>query len=241
MGVYCISPITTTEKPKEDIIQMGLGLNRIPPGRPETQVLNIAYNHIERLPEYIFVNNSYRNLKKLFLHENKISNISMHAFRGLKFLRIVDMSDNRISAIDPYTFKSNPRLQKLILVRNHISFDRLQTFLVSHSIETLILSNNRIDQIHELTFLGVPNLKNLILNNNALTYMATNSFKMLHKLHYLSLANTGVYRLSENMFSQLPRIVNLENTPLANRFSPALRRVTDDGLANLIKIDRYLY
>lgn len=219
---------------------MGKGLESIPPGSNETSILNVAYNHLQVLPAYVFHNNSYKNLKKILVHENNINQVSLYAFRGMKALRYVDMSNNNITILDPYTFKSNGRLQKLVLVQNSISFDRLQTFLVSHSLETLVLSSNKIDQIYELTFMGIPNLKNLMLNNNALIYLESNSFKPL-KLHYLNLANTGVYRLSENMFGQLPRMVNLEGTSLAKPFVPPLRQVTEEGLANLIKIDKYLY
>lgn len=239
-----LTTITTpriTPRVRQEIIKMGLGLEEIPAGSPEVQVLNVAYNRITTLPDFVFINNTYRNLKTILIHENKINTISTNAFRGLRLLKMVDISDNNISTIDPYTFKTNFRLQKLILVRNSVSFDRLQTFIISHSLETLILSNNRITQIHELTFMGVPNLKNLILNNNILTYVAPNSFKNLNKLYYLSLANTGVYRLSENMFGQLPRKVNLESTPLANRFDPPLEKITERGLENLIRIDKYLY
>lgn len=242
------SRLSTTETPpsppravRHEITKMGLGLEKIPGGTPDVQVLNVAYNRISTLPDFVFYNNSYRGLKDLMVHENKITTVGAYAFRGLRLLKTVDMSDNNISTIDPYTFKTNTRLQRLMLVRNVIAFDRLQTFLISHSLETLVLSRNRITQIHELTFMGLPNLKNLVLNDNSLSHVAPNSFKSLSRLHYLSLANTGVYRLSESMFGQLPRMVNLEGTPLANRFDPPLEKIGEQGLENLIRIDKYLY
>lgn len=241
VSVTSSTTAATLPRVQQELIRMGLGLDRIPAGNPDIQVLNVAYNHISTLPDFVFFNSSYRGLRTILVHENKINTIGTFAFRGLRLVRMIDLSDNNISTIDPYTFKTNIRLQKLILVRNSVSFDRLQTFIISHSLETLLLSHNRITQIHELTFMGVPNLKNLVLNNNALSYVAPNSFKNLNKLYYLSLANTGVYRLSENMFGQLPRKVNLESTPLANRFDPPLQKITERGLANLIRIDKYLY
>lgn len=219
----------------------GLDLQFIPTGTPEVEILNVSYNTIEKLPDYVFHNSSYERLKKILIYQNKINEISNLAFRGLKHLKMVDLSDNNLTTLDPYTFRTNTNLEKLVLINNNIRFDRLQIFLVSQSLETLILSNNQIDQIYEVTFLGVPNLLNLFLNGNDLIYISPNSFKTLTNLNYLSLSNTGIHRLSQNMFgNSLPAMVNLEGTPLATKFDPPLKKVMEESLEKLMRIDKLL-
>lgn len=242
--VYTIenTGLSPYKEPTRDVIVMSENLTEIPMGNAEVEFLNAAYNQISDLPDSVFVNKSYRIVQKLYLQRNRISRINVNAFRGLKQLKILDLSDNDLSTLDPYTFKSNSNLEKLILMNNRITFDRLQTFLISHSVESLVLSNNQITEIYGLTFLGVPNLKRLILSDNELVSLAPISFKSLGKLHYLSLANTGVHSLTQSMFLKLPRIINLENTPLAKRFEPPLTQVTnEEGIVALLQLHEFVY
>ncbi|KAK5642156.1 hypothetical protein RI129_008323 [Pyrocoelia pectoralis] len=221
---------------KKDLILMSRELDGIPKGSEEVETLDVSYNNIQHLPGYIFWNNSYINVKKLSLQQNRISNVSVDAFKGARYVHEIDISDNLITSIDPYTFNLNTHLQKLIIMNNRIRFNRLQTFILSSSIQYLVLSNNQIDQIYEVTFLGVPNLRSLVLNDNEVHQIAPNSFRALNKLHYLSLANTGVYRLGQSTFKHVPSIVNLEGTPLSLRFEPPLKKVTGQSVSQLIDL-----
>jgi Leucine-rich repeat (LRR) protein len=231
-----------TKNVSDHIVEMGRGIQEIPLGNTETKILNLGYNQIISLPEFVFHNKSYKSLTKIELHQNRICTIHLTAFRGLRQLASVILSDNNITSLDPYIFKHNPRLEKIDFSRNKISFNRLRVFLVSQTLESLIVSQNRIEQIYELTFIGVPNLKNLILDGNILSIIAPNSFKSLNKLQYLSLTNTGVYRLSESMFNNnLPRIIDLQETPLAKRFDPPLKKITNNAVRNLINMDQYIF
>ena len=231
-----------TAKPIDQIVEMGQGIEEIPLGQTQTRNLNLAYNHISTLPEFIFYNKSYKALTKIELYQNKINNIHVTAFRGLKQLTMVALSDNNITSLDPYTFRHNSKLEKLDLSRNRITFNRVGVFLISRTLETLTMSHNRIEQIYEVTFMGVPKLRNLILDGNILYMLAQNSFKSLNELQYLSLANTGVYRLSESMFgNNLPGIIDLQESPLAKRFDPPLKKITNNEVRSLIKIDQYIF
>lgn len=239
---HSLNEFITAESTPEQIIRMGMAIEEIPLGQVKTTSLNLGYNHISTLPEYVFVNKSFKSLSKIELNQNKISTIHLHAFRGLRQLSSVILSDNNITSLDPYTFRFNPKLNRLDLSNNKISFRRLEIFLVSQSLETLIVSQNEISQIYEVTFMGLPNLKNLILERNEFRVIAPHSFKPLSKLQYLSLANTGVYRLSESMFNDnLPRIIDIQETPLGTSFEPTLKKVTNNGVKSLIKFDKELH
>lgn len=223
------------------VIQMGKGLERIPPGDNFVRSVNFAYNHIEFLPPYVFHHNQYKTLHRIELCQNKISNISQRAFKELRQLKMVDLSGNNITFIDPNTFKTNAKLEKLDLSYNKISFNPNRSFLQSQSLETLILSDNRIEQIYEITFYKIPKLRNLMMDNNIIFLIEPNSFAPLSNLMYLSLVNTGVYRLSENMFKNqtYPRVIDLTDTPLANKFNPPLTKIKNNAVINLINIDKY--
>ncbi|KAF2879098.1 hypothetical protein ILUMI_27075 [Ignelater luminosus] len=236
----CCSSTELLKQRKRNLIKMYMGLEGIPEGYPEVHTLNLGYNNIDQLSAFVFWNNSYTGVRKLYLQQNRIHHVSVNAFKGIRQVRQIDLSDNLITDFDPYTFKSNNRLQKLIVMNNLITFNRLQTFLLSHSIEYLVLSNNKIDQIYEMTFLGVPNLKSLVLNDNEIFGVSPNSFRTLDKLHYLSLANTGVHRLGESMFSRIPRTLNIEGTPLGLRFEPPLKKVTGESVARLLSLSRLM-
>lgn len=218
---------------KNELVLMNHNLNSVPAGNFTVEILNLSHNNLNELPPLVFWNSSFKEAKKILLHHNRIVNVSLEAFRGLNELKTVDLSDNDISRLDPYTFNHNVVLEKLLLINNRINFDRLQPFLTSQSIETLILTNNKISHVYEVTFLGLPNLKRLFLNDNNLNLIAPRGFGRLPKLNYLSLAHTLIYQLSENMFDKIPKSVNLEGTPLSQTFDPPLTQLKEESVRKL--------
>lgn len=219
---------------------MGTKLTTIPVGSNTVHILNIAYNEIENVTNYIFFDNYYTSVRSIDLSQNRINNVGIFAFAGLKYVKSIDLSDNFIQSLPHDAFKSNFRLHRLTLMNNFISFDKHRTFLTSNAIETLILSNNRIEEIYDQTFTGLSKLKRLILSDNDLTSISRQSFRTLTRLSYLNLANTGVHRLKETMFGNTPNMINVENTPLAKKFHPNLTVLRDNAVKNLLHIDQYL-
>lgn len=219
---------------KYEQMEMNKNLHKIPTGNDNITILNVAYNNIEELPSLIFYNNSYKNVRKLLLQNNRINNISDDAFRGLDELKTIDCSDNKITTLDPYVFKHNNKLDKVILINNHIKFHRLQPFLMSRTIDTLILTSNNITEIYEITFLGLPNIKRLFLNENNLKVISSYSFARLKNFNYLSLANTLIYELKEDMFNEIPTTIDLEGTPLSRTFNPPLDKVKGISVLQLL-------
>nr|CAH7752638.1 unnamed protein product [Callosobruchus chinensis] len=222
-------------------VQMGKGLQEIPLGSHNLKTINFGYNRIPSLGPYVFYYNGYLSLTKIELCQNKIFNVSQKAFKELAQLKMVDLSGNNLTSLEVSTFKSNTKLVKLDLSQNKISFTPFKPFLNSATLETLVLSSNKVDQIYEATFSKLPKLRNLMLNDNSIFFIEQNGFAHLRCLQYLSLANTGVFRLSETMFrnDSYPKIIDLSDTPLANKFDPPLKKVKNNGVANLLTLDRY--
>ncbi|XP_056634893.1 leucine-rich repeats and immunoglobulin-like domains protein sma-10 [Diorhabda sublineata] len=230
---------TTTQMPCF-IIEMGKSLTSIPRGAPHVKAVNYGYNIFYSLPQYAFSFNNFVLLERIQLHHNQLTSIHRKAFRQLDQLKSVDLSGNNLTTLDLYTFKTNTNLEKLDLTSNKIRF-RNKPFLYSTSLVTLILSDNRIEQIFVNNFSKLPKLRNLVLNSNVIFFIADCSFAPLKDLVYLSLAHTGVYRLSTEMFSNssYPRIIDVTDSPLATKFNPPLRKVKNEGVRDLINIDKY--
>lgn len=215
-------------------------MKTIPPGELNTLTMNCGFNNIKTLPSYIFFTRGYRHLYKIELHHNQLSNISRNAFKELKSLQTLDLSENNLTTFDTNTFKSNIKLERLDLTSNKLSFDPLKPFLNCKSLETLILTDNRIGEIFEITFYKLPKLRNLVLDKNLVFFIEVESFAPLRQIQFLSLAHTTVDKLSVNMFRNnetLPSVLDVTDTPLANRFSPPLRKVKYEGVWKLINID----
>lgn len=234
------SPLLTN---KLHIIEMGRGLQQIPPGNTQVKTLNLAYNHLERLPGYLFYENSYKALQRIEMSHNRITNVSEYAFHELKQLKFVDLSYNRLKTVVDRTFTANTRLERLDLSGNRIAFIRNEPILLSHSLHILILSSNKIEHIFEFSFIGLPNLKHLILDNNQkLTKIGPRSFTTVRDIQYLSLAYTEVQNITESMFAvnKLPRILDLTDTPLGNSFNPPLGKIRDSAVKKIIDFNNYL-
>ncbi|GJQ68116.1 hypothetical protein Trydic_g16795 [Trypoxylus dichotomus] len=241
--MFLLDSYQTSIKPSHtgrELLQNGMKLTTIPIGSSTVHVLNIAYNEIENITNYVFYESYYTSVRSIDVSQNRINNIEVFAFAGLKCVKSVDLSDNFIETIPRDVFKFNLRLHRLTLMNNFISFDKQRMFLTSNTIETLILSNNRIDEIYDQTFAGLPKLRRLILSDNDLTSISRQSFRTLTRLSYLSLANTGVHRLKETMFGTTPNMINVENTPLAKKFHPSLTLLRDTAVKNLLHINQYL-
>lgn len=222
------------------ISKVGRNLKTIPPGELGTLTINYGFNNIKHLPAYIFFTTGYRHLLKIELHHNQITNISRNAFKDLRNLQILDLSENNVTTLDTNTLKSNTMLQKVDLTSNRISFEPMRPFLNCKSLETLILTDNKIGEIFEITFYKLPKLRHLILDKNLVFFIEVESFSPMRNLQFLSLAHTTIDKLSLNMFRNnetLPRILDVTDTPLANRFSPPLRKVKYDSVWKLVNID----
>ncbi|KAL3275480.1 hypothetical protein HHI36_020240 [Cryptolaemus montrouzieri] len=77
----------TTSVILEELSANGKQLSDIPQGAASIKTVDLAYNHLFCLTANIFQNKSYKDVTNLDLHENRISNISFQAFRGLRRLK----------------------------------------------------------------------------------------------------------------------------------------------------------
>ena len=109
-----------------------------------------------------------REVTELILSKNSIRKINLEALKGLKELKVLDMSGNMISTIPDNTFQTLIKLETLNLVDNYIKCIGAKAFHGLVSLKYLSLTENMISQIPESSFQDLTSLTHLYLGENAL-------------------------------------------------------------------------
>ncbi len=167
------------------------GISIIPTSlNADMQVLDLSGNTILNLPKDAFRSVGLIHLQRIYLKRAGIRDIHKDAFRELKILVEVDLSDNSVAVLHPDTFAGNDRLRALYMNGNPLSelkniqfpdlphlksleFQHCQirsvdrdAFLHLPALESLSLNGNKLNYLSETVFLPVPNLKTLVLDGN---------------------------------------------------------------------------
>ncbi|VVC40582.1 Immunoglobulin subtype,Immunoglobulin-like domain,Immunoglobulin-like fold,Leucine-rich repeat [Cinara cedri] len=153
----------------------------------EMQVLDLSANSIRGLPEDAFKTVGLLNLQRVFLRGCGIHNVHKDAFRELKILVELDLSDNLIGSLHQETFHGNERLRVLYLNGNPLSEIKEIQFPVLQHLRTLELQHCQIKRVHRDAFLHLSSLESLNLNGNLLKRLSKTVFLPVSKLKTLSL------------------------------------------------------
>uniref|UniRef100_A0A2S2PTV6 Immunoglobulin superfamily containing leucine-rich repeat protein n=1 Tax=Schizaphis graminum TaxID=13262 RepID=A0A2S2PTV6_SCHGA len=164
-----------------DFTDIPLSLN------PDMQVLDLSSNNIRHLPEDAFKKVGLLNLQRVFLRGCGIRNVHKDAFRELKILIELDLSDNLIGSLHQETFLGNERLRVLYLNGNPLTEIKEVQFPVLQHLRTLELQHCQIKRIHRDAFLHLSSLESLNLNGNLLKWLSETVFLPISKLKTLSL------------------------------------------------------
>ncbi|XP_063431981.1 toll-like receptor 4 [Mytilus trossulus] len=138
----------------------------------------------------------------LNLQHNLIIRIPNGTFVHMTYLKVLDLSFNRLTSMNDKTFNGLGNLKNLKLNNNKMTEMANKTFQYMTCLTNLDLSFNTLVRISLKTFVGLQNLQNLHLNDNKLQYnistFPTGSFKHFESLKRLS--------IQDNNFS--PKIFN---------------------------------
>ncbi|KAL9886468.1 kekkon 6 isoform 1-T3 [Glossina fuscipes fuscipes] len=176
---------------KKSAICSSLQLTTIPTTlSTELQVLVLNDNHIPYLNREEFINLGLMNLQRIYLKKSEVQYVHKEAFKDLKILVEIDLSDNRIETLDKGTFMGNDRLRILYLNGNplkklvayqfpilpHLRTLDIHDCLISYIdamalanlnlLEFLYLKNNLLESLSEYVFQHMTNLKTLVLDEN---------------------------------------------------------------------------
>lgn len=160
------------------------------------KILDISFNNLEQLPD-IVVANLPQNLTELYLNNNKLELWEWKTLEQFKNLKFLDLSDNRLMAIESHLSSYTSSLQKLSLRKNLIS--QLSDFFLykATSLTELDLSYNDIHTINKSVFLsGNDNfLKVLWLEGNPFDCTC----EIIDFLQWITNNNVTIPRLSTDV------------------------------------------
>lgn len=153
----------------------------------EMQVLDLAGNDIPYLTKDVFRSVGLINLQRIFMRGTGVREIHKDAFRDLKILVEVDLSDNAVSTIQPDTFTGNDRLRVLYLNGNPLTELRERQFPTLPHLRTLDLQDCQLRHIHTDAFVHVSMLESLNLKGNELRHLSEKVFLPILNLKTLIL------------------------------------------------------
>ncbi|XP_073323228.1 leucine-rich repeat transmembrane neuronal protein 4 [Pagrus major] len=147
--------------------------------------LYLDHNSINSIDALAF--HGVRRLKELILSSNKISHLHNKTFRAIPNLRNLDLSYNKLQSLQPGHFYGLRKLQNLHLRSNGLRQILIRTFLECRSLEFLDLGYNRLRSLTRTTFLGLYKLKELHLEHNQFSRINFFIFPRLTNLQALYL------------------------------------------------------
>lgn len=124
-----------------------------------------------------------KDIKRIRLERNNITEIGPYAFQGLKRLQRIDLSNNNLFKIDSLAFSGG-----------------LQ------SLNSLILYSNKLEQLPVNVFNELNQLQLLLLNANSLQSISKELFHSLANLNLLSLYDNNIATLASGTFDGLKNI-----------------------------------
>lgn len=108
---------------------------------------------------------------------------------------LLDLSDNRISALEARSFAKNRKLRVLLLQNNNISVVADGAFAQLEFLQKLDLSWNRISVLREGFSAGLAMLRELQLSHNRLTALDSRCFLHLDGLQRLNLSDNAIHTI----------------------------------------------
>lgn len=168
----------------------------------QLKVLHLRENNLTSLSGGIFANNQH--LKVLQLHLNPhLSTIQKGAFKNLRLLEELDLSNCALIDFDDDAFSSLENLKSLDLSQNHLTMIKLSWFAGLTKLESLDLSNNQLIVIEPGMFIGLRSLETLTIDNNKLVNLTAGAFEGLTSLETLSLQDNELSLIEEQSLEPL--------------------------------------
>jgi len=176
------------------------------------KVLNLSGNKLEAIPYSTFA--LAPSLQLLDLSANLITEIEPMAFRGLEInLKQLDLSFNRLSTLDAFSFTDLANLEVLNLNNNKIKLIGDGAFGSLPKLRILNFNSNSANMLPNSLFGAIsghsPPLTYVDFGENKLTHIGT-SLYTLQELNLLNLtANKKIDDINLEALAQLPKLETL--------------------------------
>lgn len=178
--------------------------------------------NLQGLVDLPYIHDVYR----IFLRNNQIKTVPVHAFAGLNKLEDVDLGANQIESFDPHAFEGAPHLESVYLNANRIKTLTPEIMAQFKNMKTLILEENQISQLPSGIFKDLTNLTTLYLGHNPLTQLTPEMLIGLDNLKTLDLNSNRFTYLDPALFIPLKKLtyLNLAANPLSKENAEAIRK-----------------
>uniref|UniRef100_A0A4W4G046 Ig-like domain-containing protein n=1 Tax=Electrophorus electricus TaxID=8005 RepID=A0A4W4G046_ELEEL len=123
--------------------------------------------------------------------------------------RILDLSKNRIQAINPDDFAAYPHIEELDLSGNIIAYVEPGAFNMLYSLHALSLKSNRIKLLSLGVFTSLSNLTTLDISDNKIVILVDYMFQDLHNLKTLEVGDNELVYISHRAFNGLLALESL--------------------------------
>ncbi|WAR08894.1 EED-like protein, partial [Mya arenaria] len=146
-------------------------------------------------------------LKILKLQRNKLSSLNNgEPLIGLKELTHLDVSENRLSALNAFMFRDSNFIGHVNFAKNEINTISHQSF-VPNCPKFLDLSENKLEAVHHF---GWHDVETIILRKNLISEIHEQAFFFLHGLKDLDIHGNFILELPVDVFSQATNITSLD-------------------------------
>jgi hypothetical protein len=186
-------------------------LNNIPLTFPtEVRQLLLYGNSITSLQKDSFISRGLTELEELWAVSCEIERVELGAFNGLRNLRKLSMSYNLLSEITPGTFDNMRRLEYLTFQDNRIKHLDIDIFWGLINLKSINLKQNKLQHLHPDVFAELPNLQHLdIAFNPDLQTPTDHHFINSRSLTYLDISHCNVSSVSVETFAKVTALERL--------------------------------
>ena len=125
-------------------------------------ILDMSFNRIKKVQAL----DQLVNLRKLYLANNRLSEIPEDAFKSLRCLEVIDLGANRIRKMGSY-LNVLENLKELWLGKNKI--EKIEGIDKLKNLVRLDVQSNRLTSVESLP--SLPNVEELYLSHNAIKSM----------------------------------------------------------------------
>uniref|UniRef100_A0A8W7PE73 Uncharacterized protein n=1 Tax=Anopheles coluzzii TaxID=1518534 RepID=A0A8W7PE73_ANOCL len=180
---------------------------------PRLQILSLKQNKITFLNYSRTSGVEFPSLREIFLVNNLLTTVSITDFNGMKLLRTLDLSNNRLHSLEGQLRLSS--LTELKLSHNHFTELSCCGWNLS-SLTNLNINNNTLQRLPTCMEDALPIVSYLSLVSNVLSN-DDNIWDRLASLRQLTLLDLSYNRLTSMVWDNVTlstRYINLRNNPM---------------------------
>ena len=181
---------------------------------PELRELDLSQTGLKMLSPELLLRS--QDLVRVFFCDNLIQELPEGAFRNLKNLTSIDLSNNQIVNIRPGAFMGLQAIKEVYLKGNRLTAFKGEFFRnlgsdasLGTTLEVLDLTNNELSYLFPSSFRIHPHLQQLMAGGNRFSFFPAELISSLQYLEYIDLGHNSLRSVEDFDFASLPRLRTL--------------------------------